>query len=131
VSRRCRSSITFAQVKAGGAKASGRRQHCNDNDGLHIVEQVSDPGVRITLRRGNVLDYDKTILPREIRTCCKKISVPQQAIGRNATKDHACRLFEPLVSANDPAGVDALARRSREYSESVTAGLRGHGQGRV
>ena len=39
----------------------------------------------------------------------------------------ACEnIFEPLVERpKDPTGVDALARRAREYLETVTRGLQG------
>ena len=167
--------LTFGEIKAGGEdiwiqnlKQLGpiAREHnvlltikqhggntATGKDCLRIVEQVNDPGVKITYDAGNVLDYNNDDPIADIQTCWKEIRAFCIKDHRNTPKDQDCgpgfgeidhykllmpvmntglamplafeNIFEPLVPRpTDPAGVDALARRSREYIESVIAGLR-------
>jgi len=117
-----------------------------------IVQEVADPNVWVNYDAGNVLDYlnldpisDVVKTAPEIRSFCIKDH-------RNWPKDEDCgpgygevdhyRLFEPVAFTGlsmplayenifapatprpeAPEGVDALARRAREYCETVIAGL--------
>lgn len=130
----------------GGNTATGK-------DCLRIVQQVNDPGVKMTYDAGNVLDYNNDDPIADIQTCWQEIRAFCIKDHRNTPKDEDCgpgfgeidhyklmmpvmntgltmplafeNIFEPLVPRpTDPAGVDAVARRSREYIESVLAGLR-------
>jgi sugar phosphate isomerase/epimerase len=130
----------------GGNTATGK-------DCLRIVEQVNDPGVKITYDAGNVLDYNNHDPIADIQTCWKEIRAFCIKDHRNTPKDEDCgpgfgeidhyklmmpvmntgltmplafeNIFEPLVPRpKQPEGVDAVARRSREFIETVLAGLR-------
>jgi sugar phosphate isomerase/epimerase len=130
----------------GGNTATGK-------DCLRIVEQVNDPGVKITYDAGNVLDYNNDDPIADIQTCWKEIRAFCIKDHRNTPKDEDCgpgfgeidhykllmpvmntgltmplafeNIFEPLVPRpRQPEGVDAVARRSREFIETVLAGLR-------
>jgi sugar phosphate isomerase/epimerase len=117
-----------------------------------IVKEVADPNVWVNYDAGNVMDYlnldpipDVVKTAPEIRSFCIKDH-------RNWPQDQDCgpgygeidhyRLFEPVaftgltmplayenISApsvpgpTTPEGVDALARRAREYCETVIAGV--------
>jgi sugar phosphate isomerase/epimerase len=130
----------------GGNTATGR-------DCLRVLQQVGDPGVRMTYDAGNVLDYNNDDPIADIRACWQEVRAFCIKDHRNTPKDEDCgpgfgeidhyklltpvmntgltmplvfeNIFEPLVPRPaDPAGVDALARRSREFIQSVLAGLR-------
>lgn len=117
-----------------------------------IVKDVADPNVWVNYDAGNVMDYlnldpipDVVKTAREIRSFCIKDH-------RNWPQDQDCgpgfgeidhyRLFEPVAftgltmplayenifapSVQRPAapeGIDVLARRAREYCETVITGL--------
>lgn len=117
-----------------------------------IVREVADPNVWVNYDAGNVMDYlnldpipDVVKTAAEIRSFCIKDH-------RNWPQDQDCgpgygeidhyRLFQPVaftgltmplayenISApsvpgpTTPEGVDALARRAREYCETVIAGV--------
>jgi sugar phosphate isomerase/epimerase len=129
----------------GGNTATGK-------DCLRIVQQVNDPGIKMTYDAGNVLDYNNDDPIADIRTCWQEIRAFCIKDHRNTPKDEDCgpgfgeidhykllmpvmntgltiplafeNIFEPLVPRPaDPAGVDLVARRSREYIESVLRGL--------
>lgn len=130
----------------GGNTATGK-------DCLRIVERVNDPGVKMTYDAGNVLDYNNNDPIPDIQACWKEIRAFCIKDHRNTPKDEDCgpgfgeidhyKLFTPVMNTGltmplafeniseplvarptDPAQVDKLARRSREYIESVIAGLR-------
>ncbi len=117
-----------------------------------ITREVNHPNVKVNFDAGNVLDYlDKDPLPdiracvAEVRSFCikdhrkwpknedcgpgfgeidhYKLLHPVLFTGR--TMPLACEnIFAPLVPRPDtPEGVDALARRAREFLEVVVAGL--------
>jgi sugar phosphate isomerase/epimerase len=129
----------------GGNTATGA-------DCARITSQVDDAGVKICYDAGNVLDYNNDDPIADIQKCWKDIRAFCIKDHRNTPKDEDCgpgfgeidhyklltpvmktgltmplafeNIFEPLVPRpSDPAGIDALARRSREYIESVLAGL--------
>jgi len=129
----------------GGNTATGK-------DCLRIVQQVNDTGVKMTYDAGNVLDYNNDDPIADIQTCWQEIRAFCIKDHRNTPKDEDCgpgfgeidhyklltpvmntgltmplafeNIFEPLVPRpTDPAGVDSVARRSREYVETVLAGL--------
>jgi sugar phosphate isomerase/epimerase len=117
-----------------------------------ITKEVDHPNVKVNYDAGNVLDYlNKDPLPDiklcagEVRSFCikdhrnwprsedcgpglgeidhYKLLHPVAATGRAVPL--ACEnVFAPLVPRPDkPEGVDALARRAREFLELVVAGL--------
>lgn len=129
----------------GGETATGA-------DCVSITSEVDEAGVKICYDGGNVLDYKNDDPIADIQTCWKDIRAFCIKDHRNTPKDEDCgpgfgeidhyklltpvmktgltmplafeNIFEPLVSRPTmPEGVDALARRSREYIESVIAGL--------
>ncbi|HUS07878.1 MAG TPA: sugar phosphate isomerase/epimerase [Bryobacteraceae bacterium] len=139
------SGVTVTIKQHGGNTATGA-------DCARIVEKVADPGVKMCYDAGNVLDYNNNDPIADIQTCWKEIRAFCIKDHRNFPKDEDCgpgfgeidhyklltpvlktgfvmplafeNIFEPLVRRpTDPAGVDALARRSREYIESVLRGL--------
>ena len=117
-----------------------------------IVREVADPGVWMNYDAGNVMDYlDVDPLP-DIRKCSAEIRSFCIKDHRNFPKDEDCgpglgeidhyRLLAPVaftglnmplacenISApvvprpNKPEGVDALAKRAREFLEMVTQGV--------
>jgi sugar phosphate isomerase/epimerase len=117
-----------------------------------IVREVADAGVWMNYDAGNVMDYlDVDPLP-DIRKCTAEIRSFCIKDHRNFPKDEDCgpglgeidhyRLLEPVaftglnmplacenISApvlprpNKPEGVDALAKRAREFLEIVTQGV--------
>lgn len=130
----------------GGNTATGK-------DCLRIVQQVNDAGVKMTYDAGNVLDYNNDDPIADIQTCWHEIRAFCIKDHRNTPKDEDCgpgfgeidhyklltpvmntgltmplafeNIFEPLVPRpTDPAEVDSVARRSREYVQTVLAGLR-------
>lgn len=117
-----------------------------------IVREVDDPGVMVNYDAGNVMDYlDVDPIP-DIKSCADVVRSFCIKDHRNFPKDQDCgpgfgeidhyRLLHPvaftgrdlplccenisapvLPAPNDPEGVDALARRAREFLEVVTRGL--------
>jgi sugar phosphate isomerase/epimerase len=117
-----------------------------------IVREVADEGVKVNYDAGNVMDYlnvdpipDLAKCAGEVRSFCIKDH-------RNFPKDEDCgpgfgeidhykllhqvaftgrvmplcceNIFAPLLPRpTQPEGVDALARRAREFLETVTGGL--------
>jgi sugar phosphate isomerase/epimerase len=118
-----------------------------------IIREVGDEGVKVNYDAGNVMDYlDVDPIP-DIRACAAEVRGFCIKDHRNFPKDEDCgpgfgeidhyRLLEPVaftgrdmplccenisapvISApTDPAGIDALARRAREFLEVVTRGLK-------
>ncbi len=117
-----------------------------------IVREVDDPGVRVNYDAGNVMDYlDIDPLP-DIKQCADVVHSFCIKDHRNWPQDQDCgpgfgeidhyrllhavartgrtiplcceNIFAPLVPRpREPAGVDLLARRAREFLSTVVAGL--------
>ncbi|MCC6263446.1 MAG: TIM barrel protein [Bryobacterales bacterium] len=117
-----------------------------------IVADVADPAVWMCYDAGNVLDYENHDPIPDIQACWKDVRAFSIKDHRNFPVDQDCgagfgeidhyrlllpvmrtgltmplaceNIFEPLVPRPTVAeGTDRLARRSREYLESVLAGL--------
>ncbi|MBE0660103.1 MAG: sugar phosphate isomerase/epimerase [Bryobacteraceae bacterium] len=129
----------------GGNTATGA--HC-----ARIVNEVAHESVKICYDAGNVLDYENHDPIADIQTCWRDIRAFNIKDHRNTPKDQDCgpgfgeidhyklfapvmntgltipltfeNIFEPLVPRPVAAeGVDALARRAKEYIETVLRGL--------
>jgi sugar phosphate isomerase/epimerase len=117
-----------------------------------ITKEVDHPNVKVNYDAGNVLDYlNKDPLP-DIKLCAGEVRSFCIKDHRNWPRSEDCgpgfgeidhykllhpvaftgltmalaceNIFAPLVPRPDkPEGVDALARRAREFLEVVTAGL--------
>lgn len=117
-----------------------------------ITREVNHPNVKVNYDAGNVLDYlDKDPIP-DIKTCADEVRSFCIKDHRNWPKDEDCgpgfgeidhykllhpvaftgrtmplaceNIFAPLVKRPEqPEGMDALARRAREFLEVVIAGL--------
>lgn len=138
-------NVTVVLKQHGGDGATGK--HC-----AKILEEVADNGVRMGYDAGNVLDYNNDDPIADIQTCWRHIRAFAIKDHRNTPKDQDCgpgfgeidhykllapvartglamplaceNIFEPLVPRPDTAeGIDALARRAREFLETVTRGL--------
>lgn len=138
--------VTIVVKQHGGETGTG--EACAE-----IVREVNDPGIMVNYDAGNVMDYlDVDPLP-DIKQCADVVRSFCMKDHRNWPQDQDCapgfgeidhyRLLHsvaytglkmPLACENiaaplvpfpkDPAGVDALAQRTREYLETVIAGLR-------
>ena len=120
-----------------------------------IVREVNDAGVRVNYDAGNVMDYLNVDPIPDIQRCADVVRSFCIKDHRNWPRDEDCgpglgeidhyrllhpvaftgqkmplcceNIFAPLTSRPaQPEGVDALARRAREFLEIVVAGL---GQG--
>jgi sugar phosphate isomerase/epimerase len=117
-----------------------------------ITREVNHPNVKVNYDAGNVLDYlNKDPIP-DIKTCADEVRSFCIKDHRNWPKSEDCgpgfgeidhykllapaaltgltmplaceNIFAPLVPRPEaPEGVDALAKRAREFVEVVTAGL--------
>ena len=122
-----------------------------------IVREVDDAGVKVNYDAGNVMDYlDLDPIP-DVRKCAAEVRSFCIKDHRNFPKDEDCgpgfgeidhyKLLHPVaftgramplccenISAPllprpaEPEGVDALAKRAREFLEAVTDGLRARGE---
>jgi sugar phosphate isomerase/epimerase len=137
--------VTIVIKQHGGNTATGK-------DCAAIVEAVGDEGVKMFYDAGNVLDYNNDDPLPDIKTCWQHVRGFCIKDHRNTPKDEDCgigfgeidhykllmpllqtgltiplvceNIFEPLLPRpKDAAGIDALARRSREYLETLTGGL--------
>ena len=117
-----------------------------------IVREVADEGVRVNYDAGNVMDYLDVDPIADIQKCAEEIRSFCIKDHRNFPADEDCgpglgeidhykllhtvaftglkmplcceNIFAPVIPRpTDPAGVDALARRAREFLEIVIAGL--------
>ena len=117
-----------------------------------IVRDVADEGVKVNYDAGNVMDYLNVDPIPDIQKCAGEIRSFCIKDHRNFPKDEDCgpgfgeidhykllhpvaftglkmplcceNIFAPLVTRpTDPAQVDALARRAREFLELVIQGL--------
>ena len=143
--------VTVVIKQHGGNSATGAA--C-----ARILSEVGEPSIRICYDAGNVLDYENKDPIADIQTCWRDIRAFAIKDHRNTPKDEDCgpgfgeidhykllmpvmktgltmplaceNIFEPLVARpTTPEGVDALARRAREYIESVLRGLATHAEG--
>ena len=117
-----------------------------------IVREVADAGIMVNYDAGNVMDYlDLDPIP-DIEKCAAEVRSFCVKDHRNWPKDEDCgpgfgeidhyRLLQPVAFTElkmplayenifapltprpmSPEGIDALARRAREYLETVIAGL--------
>jgi sugar phosphate isomerase/epimerase len=121
-----------------------------------IVKEVGHESVKICYDAGNVLDYENHDPVADIQTCWRDIRAFNIKDHRNTPKDEDCgpgfgeidhyklfapvmrtgltipltfeNIFAPLVPRPAIAeGVDSLARRAREYIETVLRGLQTQG----
>jgi sugar phosphate isomerase/epimerase len=117
-----------------------------------ITKEVNDPGIMVNFDAGNVMDYlnvdpiaDLKKCVGEVRSFCIKdhrnfpksedcgpgfgeidhYRLLDQVAHASLTMPLCCEnIFAPLLPRPDkPEGVDALAKRAREYLETVIAGL--------
>jgi sugar phosphate isomerase/epimerase len=141
--------VTVLLKQHGGNTATGL-------DCLKMLREVNHPSVRMGYDAGNVLDYENNDPLPDIAACVSEIRALCLKDHRNTPKDEDCapgfgeidhyklllplrrtgltiplvfeNIFEPLVPRPAaPEGVDQLARRSREYMETVLRGLENHG----
>ncbi len=139
------SGVLLSLKQHGGNSATG--EHCS-----RIIAEVGHPAVKMCYDAGNVLDYESHDPIPDIQKCWRDIRSFALKDHRNYPKDEDCgigfgeidhyKLFAPVmrtgltmpVSAENiseplvprpktPEGVDRLARRSREFLETVLAGL--------
>jgi sugar phosphate isomerase/epimerase len=118
-----------------------------------IVREVNDAGIKVNYDAGNVMDYLNVNPIPDIRKCADVVHSFCMKDHRNWPEDRDCgpgwgeidhyrllhpvawsvrkmplcceNIYEPLVPRpSKPEGIDALARRVREYLETVIAGLR-------
>lgn len=145
--------VTILIKQHGGNTATGK-------DCARIVSEVGESSLRICYDAGNVLDYENHDPIPDIQECWRDIRAFAIKDHRNTPADQDCgpgfgeidhykllmpvmrtgltmplafeNIFEPLVPRPaDPAGVDALAKRAREYIESVIRGLTAHLSGKA
>ncbi|MBI3207633.1 MAG: TIM barrel protein [Candidatus Solibacter usitatus] len=117
-----------------------------------IIKDVGHEAVRMCYDAGNVLDYESIDPLPDIRACWRDVRAFAIKDHRKTPKNEDCgpgfgeidhykllapvmrtglvmplaceNIFEPLVPRpTSPEGVDALARRAREYLVSVVRGL--------
>lgn len=117
-----------------------------------IVREVNDPGVRVNYDAGNVMDYLNVDPIPDIQRCADVVRSFCIKDHRNWPRDEDCgpglgeidhyrllhpvaltgramplcceNIFAPLIPRPaQPEGVDSLARRAREFLETVVAGL--------
>jgi sugar phosphate isomerase/epimerase len=129
----------------GGSTGTGKA--CAD-----IINEVNDPGVRVNYDAGNVMDYLNVDPIPDIQTCSKVVRSFCMKDHRNWPKDQDCgpgfgeidhyRLLQPVAFTGlkmplccenifapivprpiKPEGIDSLARRVREFLETVVAGI--------
>ncbi len=140
-----KNNVTIVVKQHGGNTATGV-------DCMRITNDVNDPGVKVGYDAGNVLDYENHDPLADIQECWREIRAFCIKDHRNTPKDEDCgpgfgeidhyklltpvlrtgltmplafeNIFEPLrPRPRNPEGIDALARRSREFIETVLGGL--------
>jgi len=144
-----KSGVMVVIKQHGGNTATGA-------DCARIVSEVAHESVKICYDAGNVLDYESRDPIQDIQTCWRDIRAFNIKDHRDTPMDQDCgpgfgeidhyklfmpvmrtgltipltfeNVFEPLVTRPaTPEGVDALARRAREYIETVIRGLQSAG----
>ena len=137
--------VTVVVKQHGGNSATGK-------DCAKIIADTADEGVKICYDAGNVMDYESHDPIPDILTCIKDIRAFAIKDHRDTPKDQDCgpgfgeidhykllmpvartgltmplaceNIFEPLVPRPSTAeGIDSLARRAREFVETVIRGI--------
>jgi sugar phosphate isomerase/epimerase len=137
--------VTILVKQHGGNTATGV-------DCMRIVNDVADEGVKVGYDAGNVLDYKNDDPLPDIRQCWPEVRAFCIKDHRNTPKDEDCgpglgeidhykllapvthtgltmplcceNISEPLVGRyQKPEELDVMARRAREFLETVTRGL--------
>ncbi len=137
--------VTLVIKPHGGNTATGK-------DCARILADVAHPSLKICYDAGNVLDYQKVDPIADIQTCYRDTFAFTIKDHRLTPKDQDCgpglgeidhykllaplartgrdlpllceNIFEPVLPRpKTPEGIDALARRAREFLETVTRGL--------
>jgi sugar phosphate isomerase/epimerase len=138
-------NVTLVVKQHGGETGTG--EACAE-----ITREVDHPSVKVNYDAGNVLDYLNKDPILDIKSCAAEVRSFCIKDHRNWPKDEDCgpglgeidhyrllhpvaftgltmplaceNIFAPLLPRPDrPEGVDALARRAREFLETVTGGL--------
>lgn len=141
--------VTILVKQHGGNTATGV-------DCAKMLRAVNHPAVRMGYDAGNVLDYENHDPLPDIAACVPDIRALCLKDHRNTPKDEDCapgfgeidhyklllplrhtgltlplvfeNIFAPLVPRpTDPAELDELARRARQYMEIVLKGIETHG----
>jgi sugar phosphate isomerase/epimerase len=137
--------VTVVVKQHGGTTGTG--QACAE-----IIREVADEGVKVNYDAGNVMDYLNLDPLPDIRACAAEVRSFCIKDHRNFPQDQDCgpgfgeidhykllhpvaftgltmplaceNIFAPVVPRpKEPEGIDALARRAREFLEVVIAGL--------
>jgi len=137
--------VTVVIKQHGGNTATGVQ--CS-----RMLAEVADEGVKMCYDAGNVLDYENADPIPDIQACWRDVRAFAIKDHRNWPKDEDCgpgfgeidhykllapvartgltmplaceNIFEPLLPRpSTPEGVDSLARRAREFLETVIRGL--------
>ena len=138
-------NVTIVVKQHGGETGTG--EACAE-----IVREVDDPGIMVNYDAGNVMDYLDVDPTADIEKCADVVRSFCIKDHRNWPRDEDCgpglgeidhyrllypvaftglkiplcceNIFAPLVPRPaDPAEIDTLARRAREFLETVIAGL--------
>ena len=139
--------VTIVVKQHGGSTGTG--EAC-----AKIVREVDRPSIRVNYDAGNVMDYLNVDPIPDLEKCADVVHSFCIKDHRNWPRDEDCgpglgeidhyrlldqvaflgrkmplcceNIFAPLLARPaDPAGIDALARRAREFLEIVTKGLQG------
>lgn len=137
--------VTIVVKQHGGNTGTG--EVCAE-----IIREVSNEGIKVNYDAGNVMDYLDVDPIADLQKCVAEVRSFCIKDHRNFPKDEDCgpgfgeidhyklllpvaftglnmplcceNIFAPLVPRpNDPAEVDALARRAREFLEVVVRGI--------
>jgi sugar phosphate isomerase/epimerase len=137
--------VTIVVKQHGGETGTGAA--CAE-----IVREVGDEGIKVNYDAGNVMDYLDVDPISDLRACADEVRGFCIKDHRNFPKDEDCgpgfgaidhykllnlvaftgrdmplcceNIFAPLIPRpTNPEGIDALARRAREFLEVVTLGL--------
>ncbi len=140
-----RAGVMVVIKQHGGNTATG--QACS-----RLIREAGADGIKVCYDAGNVLDYENKDPIPDIQACWQDVRAFAIKDHRNWPKDQDCgpgfgeidhyrlltpvartglkmplafeNIFEPLVARPAaPEGVDALARRAREYIETVIRGI--------
>jgi sugar phosphate isomerase/epimerase len=137
--------VTIVVKQHGGDTGTGAA--CAD-----IIREIGDEGIKVNYDAGNVMDYLNVDPISDLRACADEVRSFCIKDHRNFPKDEDCgpgfgeidhykllqlvaftgrtmllcceNISAPLLPPpSDPAGIDALARRAREFLEIVIRGL--------
>ena len=138
-------AVTIVVKQHGGSTGTG--EACAE-----IVREVNDPGIMVNYDAGNVMDYLNLDPIPDIQKCAAEVRSFCIKDHRNWPQDEDCgpgfgeidhyrllqavawtglkmplayeNIFPPLLARpKSPEEIDTLARRAREYLETVIAGL--------